>query len=375
MKSDIEPKQATAATSQEKVKKPRLSGKVPKPPQRKKTTRKKSKKKTRKRAPRMPISPADVKRLAFEYPSLAQADQQAGTTEPLVDVLAAHPKLLLAWGRGELLRRLKACADVLDNVHDVARELKFTNGQEVREWFDSDDEAHDLWLQTRFVTRKAAMSAMVQAAMEGNQRAIQVTADKLDEDRQATTQQAKDWFILTLKQVEEITGKHRKTVFNWRKESGMPSMGSGAGMRVDLRKFVPWFEDYVTKLLTKGIKPSDPTSPLQQRKIRHLDMEYKRQVGDLIERGQVIGWQVAQIQNIITAFAKIPDLVNLLFSQPREQIAQILADFQDEIILKMQKIPDMLSLDDVAMEKLSELYLALRAIDEESDGEVMANRS
>jgi hypothetical protein len=332
---------------------PKLSRKVPAPAKQKK---KAGKIKRHKQAPRPPISQADVKRLAFVYESIAQADQQAGTPVPLVDVLIAYPKLMAAWGRGELLRRLQACASVLDNVHDVARELGFAKGKDVREWFDGDREAQDIWLQTRFVTRKRAMAAMVQASMDGNQRAIQVVADKLDEGRQVDATPGKDWHTITLKQMEAVTAKSRQTLFRWRTQANMPAMGAIKTMRVDLRKFFPWFEKYITRLMTKGVKASDPTSPLQQRKIRDMDRDYNKSMGELLGRGPTIGWQTAQIQNIINAFAQIPDLVNDIYSQPREKIARRLEDFQVDLLHGMQKIPDMLQLEPEALAKLTEFY-------------------
>ena len=355
---------------------PKLSGKVPtsarpkKRASRKKAAKKKTVKKARRRSkpptPRAPISQADVKRLAFHHESIAQADQQAGLADPLVDVLIKFPKLMEAWGRGELLRRLKACASVLDNVHDVARELGFSKGKDVREWFDRDREAKDLWKQTRFVTKKEAMAAMVKASMDGNQRAIQIVGDRMDDDRDAEGEHPKDWHIVTCKHLEELTGKSRGTIYNWRITGGMPALGPVKAPRVDLRRFFPWFEEHITRLMTKGIKVHDPTTPLQQRKIRNEDLKYKQQIGELLERGQVIAWQIAQIKNIMNAFARIPDLVNLVFSKPREQIATVLEDFQDEVLQQLQKIPDMLHLAAPAQAKLMELYEVLT---QESDGE------
>jgi len=355
---------------------PKLSGKVPvslsvKQKERQKErarTNKKSKKAGRTSKPRTrrpPISQADVKRLAFTYDSIAQADQQAGTTEPLIDLLAAYPGLMAAWGRGELLRRLQACASVLDNVHDVARELGFAKGGDVRAWFDGDREAQDLWRQTRMTTRKRAMGAMVKAAIDGNQRAIQIVAAKMEEDLEEKNAGRRDWNIVTLNQIVELTGRSRQTVYSWRDKHGMPSMGVNKATRVDLRKFWPWFEEYSRRLITKGVKVTPSPPPLTQRKIRREDLQYKRDIGDLLERGHVIAWQISVIKIVLNAFVRIPDLVNLMFNQSREVMVRILEDFQGDMVQKLEKIPDVLQLEPPAEAKLVELY---EALNEESDG-------
>jgi len=359
----------TAETKDGDIKRPNLSGKVPAPPRKKRTTKaktkkKKPKRKATKRQARPPISVADVKRLAFAYDSIAQADQQAGTTRPLVDLLKEFPQLMTAWGRGELLRRLKACAAVLDNVHDVARQLGFDNGKDVRTWFDNDKEAQDIWLQTRFVTRKEAMAAMVQASMDGNQRAIQVVADRLDEDHQEENAGPKDWHIVSLNQLEQLTGKSRQTIYKWRNQAGMPCTGSAKATRVDLRRFVPWFEEH-TALMSKGATVEKPIDPMKQRKIRTMDLRYKQQIGELIRREQVIGYQIAQIKNIVNAFAQVSDLVNLMFNQPREHMLQVMEGFKDDLLNKMKTVPDMLSLSPEAKGILKSLYACLTGPAEE----------
>ena len=58
-----------------------------------------------------------------------------------------------AWSRGELLRT-RLCwtmATTWPAIWGVPRE------KDVREWFDGDREAQDVWLQARFVTHEQAM--------------------------------------------------------------------------------------------------------------------------------------------------------------------------------------------------------------------------
>ena len=345
---------AQAASGASGKKPPKLSRVVPAPPKKKKKT-KRARKKAAKAEARAPISQADVKRLAFHYESIAQADQYAVTQVPLVDLLIAFPKLMAAWGRGELLRRLQACASVLDNVHDVAHDLGFANGKEVRAWFDCDREAYDLWKQTRFVTRKRAMAALVEAAVAGNQKAIQLVADKLDEERPAATVSGK-WHTIRLKEMETMTGKSRSTLYRWRNGAGMPAMGGNKTMRVDLRKFFPWFEKYIIGLMTKGIKPADNTSPLQQRKIRDLDIDHKLRMGELLARGPQIGWHTSMIINVINGFAVVPTLVNDMHGLTREEMAVKMDGFRDDLLFGMRKVPDCLRLPPAAERKLVELY-------------------
>ena len=345
-----------AALEGTKSKVPKLSGRVPVPASMK-TAKKKKTKRGRKKAakPRAPISQADVKRLAFSYESIALADQYAATPVPLVDLLISFPKLMVAWGRGELLRRLQACASVLDNVHDVARDLGFANGKEVRAWFDGDKEANDLWQQARFVTKKRAMMALVAAAHSGNQRAIQIVADKMDEDRPIATASGK-WHTIPLKEMERMTGRSRSTLYRWRNSGGMPAMGSNNNMSVDLRKFFPWFEKYVMALATKGIKPADNTSPLQQRKIRDLDIDHQLRMGALLTRRSVIGWHTAMIMNLINGFAAVPSLVNEMHGLSREAMVLKMDGFKDNLLFGMRKVPEFLTIPPRAGVKLVEFH-------------------
>jgi len=164
-----------------------------------------------------------------------------------------------------------------------------------------------------------------------------------------------NWNIVTFKDLERLTGKTLRMIFAWRDEYGLPVDSSGSVNKVDLFKFMPWYIEHLKKTLARTA-PKNPLNPLQERKIRNLDLDYQLKLGDLLERGQVIGWQISIIQNVINAFAKIPDLVNLIYGQDREAISEVFKDFQDQILNSMQKIPEILCLNDRAQAKLNELF-------------------
>jgi len=119
---------------------------------------------------------------------------------------------------------------------------------------------------------------------------------------------------------------------------------------------LPWFEDFAVKKATRGKEAVTSLNPFQAVKTERERMKLAQDRGELIERGAVIGWQAAMLQNVVNAFHAITDLANCLFGQPREEIVTRLEDFRDEVMARLQHVPAELKLPPAAVEILKELY-------------------
>ena len=94
------------------------------------------------------ISVIELRRLAFNSESMAEADVVTRFRRPLADVIAADAELKAAWERGQFLRKLEKAASLAQSLSQAATWLKVPGGgPELRRMLDSDDEARDLWDQ------------------------------------------------------------------------------------------------------------------------------------------------------------------------------------------------------------------------------------
>jgi hypothetical protein len=309
---------------------------------------------------------AAVKLLGLECQNLTEAEPKATLDVgiPLVEFVDAHPEAKAAWEKGQLMRALLAVAAAAGTMTEAATWLTkrgwgpFPTGKDLRHAIDGDVELRNLWDQHRLNNKIATRSGIIAAAIDGNQWAIQA-ADRylrdLDEDDGA---KKTDWNVITLGQLVELMGVTRQAVWKYRDQAGMPCMGSGPAARVDLKKWLPWYTEFMNKKIG-GQKALTTASPLQDRKVRKLDLEYKIQMGQVVEEGAFIGWTTACLQAVIASFADLPEVANQMFGQPREEIVKALQRLQDDMAGRLQRTPEELHLSEEAQGKLREFYEVL----------------
>ena len=337
------------ALAAQQPKRPRLG----KEARREKGKLKRKKKAKKKAGPRLPITPEDVKRLAFAYSSMAEADQQAGTRRALATVLDKHPVLMAAWHRGELLRRLQASASVVDTIHEAARDLGFPRGQDLRDWLDEDQEALNLWDETRFSTRKRVRAAMIKAAEDGNQKAIGVVEAFLQDDSAA---EKVDFSHLTTQQMVELTGKARQTFHEWVTKRGLPRNGDKT---FDLKAFLAWYEEFLPRKIGAGgkVAPADPWKAVKTEKeiIRVQQMR-----AQLLDRAEVVVGLCARYQVIIDWFNRtLEDIVRMVYGQNHEETRALMIKWFNDGRRQWTGIPEQLQLNAEHTQRLQQLLLEL----------------
>jgi len=309
---------------------------------------------------RMPISAVKVKSLGYQCESLTEADTKIDLDKPLAKIIEKYKSLKAAWRRGKLLRELEGLAETA-TVSQAAFKLKelgfeeFATGQVLRNFMDHDSEADDLWRSVSITTWINNRRNLLTAAADGNARAMQLVEIWL-KDRTEDSPIGSDTGRLRVNEIAEIFGVTRITINDWYKKQGLPRNGDGS---FDLKTAIRWFEDFTIKKCGRGKGPVSILNPFQQVKTERERVKLLRDQGAVVNRGNAIGWQVAQLQNILNEFHKIPDYANLMFQQPREEIARVLEDLRDQITAKLQHIPEELKLSNEAKEILMALYRVL----------------
>jgi len=153
-----------------------------------------------------------------------------------------------------------------------------------------------------------------------------------------------------------LFGYSRQAVDEWYNDKGLPRNGDGS---FDLKTTIKWFEDFTLKKATRGKSTIGPLNPFQQVKTERERLRLLEDRGELVSRGAAIGFQIAQLQNVINAFDKITDYANLMFGQPREEIVKVLEDLRDDCFSRLAAVPEQLKLTEKASEILTQLYEVL----------------
>lgn len=163
-----------------------------------------------------------------------------------------------------------------------------------------------------------------------------------------------DYRNITLNQLTEITGKTRRTVYDWLKK-GLARNAEGT---FNLPTFIHWFERYTVSKLPPQVVAA--VNPLQAEKVKRLKMDLERQQGQLLDRGEVMAGQLARHQNLINSLThKAEDLAMLCNGQPQSKIAELLNSFFDELLSQQCHVPEQLRLPEKAAQQFSELLNGL----------------
>ena len=317
----------------------------------------------------MKLTMAECQRLGFESEHVAEADIEAGAKQNLHRYLSRHPKLRSAYRRGVLLRYL---VDLGPNalIYEAATRLRelgfdrFDSAQALRDFLDSDSEANELWETARVNAFIRNRQSLRETANEGNVQAIKLL-DKWAVDRQRETgEPGVNFNRVAMSKMAELFNTTRQTIHDWYTTKGLPQNTDGT---FDLHRAIPWCEEFVLKKAVRGKDAVDPLNPFQRVKTEREKLRLDQDRGELIERGAVVAWVTAMMQNIVNAFNSIADLANRVFGQPREDIVGHLEDFRDEVMAKLQHVPPELKLSDQALAKLTEFHEMLKPQSTQSD--------
>lgn len=310
------------------------------------------------------LSQTAAKRLGFECRCIAEADKVSGLESELAKYFERHPKIRAAFDRGRLLRYLVELAPNTD-IHSAARKLKqlgfeqFESVQTLRDFLDGDNEAFELWETARVNGEIENWKSLRDTAKDGNVQAIKLL-DKWTVDRQrekGETASAANFFHISVGQMAELFGTTRQTIHTWYTEKGLPQNADGS---FDLFRAIGWYGDFCLKKTVRGRDAISPLNPFQAVKTERERLKLEQDRGELIERGEVIGFCTSMMQNVVNAFNSISDLANRVFGQPREEIVLRLEDFRDDVMAKLQHVPAELKLSDEAMEKLKEFQESIQ---------------
>jgi len=313
------------------------------------------KKAKKKRKARPSISDAEVRRLGLECESLTEADAELHRLRPrlrknLSDYMGQFAVMKSAWERGRFLRDLKDLAARDASVSQAAKKLRLPNGRALREILDRDPEAGDIWERTKLNVWLDIRQALIEEAKGGNAAAIRALEDFGDEEKERP---GFDPSRISSRQLTELTGRNRKTIHEWHTKFGL---ARNADKTFDLGVFLAWFEDFCLRKAARGNSEAGPLNPFQQVKTERERLKLLEDRGELVNIGRTLGWQLAQLQNIMNVFEKTADYANLMFGQPREQIVCVLEDLRDSVAARLQHVPEFLKLSDSARGKLIELY-------------------
>ena len=166
----------------------------------------------------------------------------------------------------------------------------------------------------------------------------------------------KDYRKVTLQQLVEITGKTRRTIYDWINK-GLPRNADGSFY---LPSFIGWFEKYtIEKLPSKVIAE---INPLQAFKAERLEIDLKKAKNELLARDEVMAGQVARHQNLINSLShKAEEIAMLANGQPQSKISEMLNNFFDEVLSQQCQVPEQLQLPEEKAKEFEKLLNSLKS--------------
>ncbi len=308
------------------------------------------KKQTKGRRIKQPTAEA-VKPVGKQTDNFAEADDRAGLTRPLADILAKNKKLTAAWERGRFLRDLGELAATAVTINEAEGSLQLEAGS-LKPILADDREAADIWNSARLETTIDIKKALVDQAKSGKPMAARQIENIL---RREIARPRADFHHLPIELMVELTGKTRQTIHAWYSKHGLQR---NSDKTFDLTVFLNWFEDFTLKKAGRAAAPQTAfdTNPLAAKKAEKLEMDIAAQKGQLLPRSAVIAGLLARHQAMINAMArKSGPLAMSCHGQTTEKIAGLLEKFFDEAKRDQCQVPDELGLDDKAQKKFIEL--------------------
>ena len=286
------------------------------------------------------LTVAAAKSLGYLSENLTAADADSGLDVTLAGLFRykKYAHLKAAFERGQFLRNLKAKAGVVDTVSEAAAALKLSSGQALRDILDTDIEAADIWYQTRLDTRIRVREAMLQAAKDGNQKAIAVVENYL-KDQDAQRPAGSDLTKLLQKEIADLFDVTRITVNDWCNKQKCPRNSDGTH---NLYEVIRWYGDY-ERGKTTGKMPSADTLRDVNAEINRLKLAKMRD--ELVEIEPVVAGLVKRWQVMVAAFQyKRRELATMCHGQTVDSMIDIFSRHFDDLQRQMLDVSDVLSL-------------------------------
>jgi len=323
-----------------------------------KKTKKKLKKRKTKR--QLPVSAAVLKKMAAEGMDFPAADAKIRSRIPLATSLKRHPRLKKAWERGRLLFNIGQQAESGATIAEAEDALGLAGG-ELERLLAEDTEAADLWRQKRLECLREIRGILKTQAKEGKVSAINNFIKILRNELSSRT--CIDFHHVSTTQFESELGVSRMNLSNWVNKQGLAKNSDGT---IDLKVFIEWLSDYAVAKAARGAGGTN-IDPLRTKRAQKLELDLRKQRGQLLERDAVMAGLLARHQTMLAAHQrKTEELARLCLNQPFEKSKEIIAAGFAEIRREMCNTPEQLRLPDEAVEKFTELLDGLKSEEPES---------
>lgn len=236
-------------------------------------------------------------------------------------------------------------------IEEAEMKLNLKSG-ELTEKIESDPEVRDIWRKKRLEIFLIIKDSLYESAKAGKMQAIK-TIERLLTNEIGRLSEF-DIRRITIKQMEQITGKTRQTIHNWHTRYGL---SRNTDSTFDLPTFIAWLEDFVIGKNIKGMK----NDPLRALKIQKMQRDMKLDSGQLIERPTVLAGILARHQRLLGSIseARRKQLAAAVKNQPQSTIEDILGNYFSDVLAEQLEVPDMLKLNDEQKEKFRELLSQL----------------
>ena len=192
---------------------------------------------------RLPISPAKLKKLGFDYPTMLEAS--AAVDLPLADLIGQHEELAAAWEKGERLRRLWLVGKEAYCQSKAAKVLGLSQ-KDFDRLLATNREARQLWDEARLHLDIAVKRRILRSVEMGKMSIYNLLKllSGLMDIRQVTNGPP-DIYHVGPKELAQLFGVTRETLHTWHRRHGL--VRNADGETYDLRVVLPWYRRWLLK--------------------------------------------------------------------------------------------------------------------------------
>ncbi len=285
-----------------------------------------AKKKTKKK-PKLKITQAVVKHLAFSCENIVEAAVLVAGN--LVDRLTRSKALRGAWARGRFLRDISQFAAVAMTKAEAATRLELPLGAFER--LLGDPEAADIWTRAQINTLVNLKTGLLESAMAGKPAALKSFERILQEERPAGDL---DIYSLSIEQMALAADVTRQTIHNWVTEEGLTRKSDKT---FDLRVFIKWFEGFCQRKVNVSPQAVGEDA-FRDIKTARLKTQFQEEIGKLLPREAVIKGYVGRLQWDNEFWDRNVDSVSdKCANMPKSEVRKILDKFYDQRRLELSK--------------------------------------
>ena len=308
-----------------------------------------------------------LRKLARKGESVAEAAVVIGVTaDQLTGLLRDRPKVAQAWERGRLVYNVEQLARTGSSYEEAETYLKMAAG-EFEVLVTRDPELHDTWRQARVAAAQAVAVTMYKNAQEGGVQAAKSMLERLSRD--AGGAREVNFLALSVNDTSKAFGMSRQTLHAW-KTKGAPCNADGS---FHLPALVRWRINQV--MLDAGPAAggeSETAGGYRKMKTRLLEVQYNKELGELLDRRSVIAGLVNRVRHQTSVMdADTKALAAAMEGKSVQQVAGILTKRFAAYRKAMADVPDELQLPPDAKERLARLLRDLTTTERggSTDGE------